>query len=75
MKQKFGLKYEIAVLTEKTFESPAPLIRNKILKTLVRNATSAILEVAEIALCPPLLSGGHNDFKTNSINIRINRAC
>ena len=57
--------YRIALLTEKNFESAAQLKRNKFFKTLVRNATfamfqnkklkrnatSAIAEVAEVALC------------------------
>ena len=46
--------YRIALSTEKNFDSAAQLKR----KTLVRNATSAIVEVAQaallIALCPPL---------------------
>ena len=58
--------YKIVLLTKKNFESAAQLKLNKFLKTLVRNATSAMFKnkklkrnatyvIAEVALCPPLL--------------------
>ena len=64
---KFSSMYRIALLTEKNFKSA--IKAQQILQTLVRNATStmfqnkklkrnptsAITEVAEVALCPPLL--------------------
>ena len=43
--------YRIALLTEKKIRKRSAIKAQQILNTLLRNATSAIVEVAKVVLC------------------------